>query len=154
MSTTSVRGLSVALVERNHLDTTAFRTAYADRIFGAGDRPLSDYPTMNTCALRVSMALHLTGVRLPRVINSWKYAPATGSPTYLPSLASDFHDRALLSSPESITGPADITDRSGIVLFKGGFTTASGHITVCNAGRFHLNDTYWSQASSIYFWPF
>ena len=38
MSTTSVRGLSVALVERNHLDTTAFRTAYADRIFGVGDR--------------------------------------------------------------------------------------------------------------------
>lgn len=152
MSATSLQGPSIAVLERNHFSTSDFRTKYAARVFGQGDRTLAEFPSMNTCALRVSMALRLSGVTLPRVINEWKYAPEGGSPVYLPSRASDYLTQRLLANPVPITGPDDLGKRSGIVLFNGGFTDASGHITVCNDGRFHLGDASWSQAKGIYLW--
>jgi hypothetical protein len=128
-----------------------FVQQYGNQITGLGGVTFNNTNNQQTCAIRVSMALHQGGVRLPRVINSWLY---TTDDVYLPSLAGDYHDGLILMGGEAVANAAAIANRRGVIYFGGNFQSASGHITLWNNNATADNTpaAYWNQPN-IRFWP-
>lgn len=133
----------------HHYTAQYFNDNIAPRIIGAGGVAWADASGLQTCAIRMSIALAYAGVSWQPVEtnNVWRLQ---GTRVLFPSLAADYPDVPLLANRESIQTAAEISGRSGVIFF-GPFTGASGHVTLWNGAQCHHNDAYWS-ATNKWFW--
>ena len=138
-----------AVAERRHYTPDYFNTNIASRIIGVGGN-WSSATGLQTCAIRLSIALAYAGVHFPRIQNSWRLR---GTRVYFPSYAGDYPD--LLENREEVTSAEDLknSNRRGVIYFGGAFANASGHVTLWDGNRCHLDpgDSYWDQPNE-YFW--
>lgn len=129
----------------------------AEDLVGAGGATWSETDSLQSCALRLSYALHRAGVKWPRSLtsNQWQLQ-STGE--YLPTRAGDYPDMPLLCSGESLTGSVteklvSVMGRKGVLYFGGQMNGATGHVTLFDGNRTHYPDidNFWSQPTVV-FW--
>ncbi len=103
------------------------------------------WPT-DTCALRVSLALSLAGVRLP-MVGAWVHVH-DGKRLVLPAKASLFHKGPVLAGGEKLNSVVDLRKKKpGIV-----FMTPPDHITLWD-GRECVDKTVHHYLSEqLYYW--
>jgi hypothetical protein len=142
-----VNKLLYARTEAHHRDHIYFRAHVAHKIIGAGDVNWLHAPAVQSCAMRMSIALAYAGAHWPKVRNSWRLKDTN---VYFPSSAGDYPN--LLANPEEITEASSITGRKGVVYF-GPFANATGHVTLWNGATCHFGDgdAYWDTPTK-YFW--
>jgi hypothetical protein len=144
----SIRKYRHAIAEKRHYSTDHFNAKIAPKIEGS-DGTWTDSSGLQSCAMRLSIALAYAGVHFPRVKNSWRL---TGTKVYFPSRAGDYPD--ILSGGQTITAASEVKNRKGAIYFGGTFASASGHVTLWNGRMCHFdpaNDSFWSQPTII-FW--
>ncbi len=147
-----VSKVSYKTVAKHHHSTEFFKKNIADDIVGAGDVAWEDSgPGLNSCAVRMSIALAWGGINWgkewPECPRCWKLK---GKTFVYPSKASDYKD--LLKNPKKATKKSEIAGQKGVILFEGGFQSASGHVTLWNGKKCVHDDGYWDSAQTIYFW--
>ena len=125
------------------------------KIIGGGGATWSGSSGLQSCALRMSIALAYAGVHWPRVRNSWQLK---GTNVYFPTLAGDYRNVPLLADGEDLTGTvaekqSAVDDRKGVLYFGGNFASASGHLTLWDGNSLHFptSDNYWDQPNVV-FW--
>lgn len=155
MAALNIESASFARLRDNYETSgQTFLRLYGDKITGAGNARFSATGGQQTCAIRLSMALYLAGLRPPRVVNSWLYTVTNESGdvidrVYLPSLAADFASGMIIADGQEITErPTD----QGVIYFGGGLRSASGHVTLWDGTRALDNGEYWNQPTKV-FWP-
>lgn len=143
--------LSYQTAENHHYTPQYFNQNVAVRIIGAGNINWAAATGLQSCAIRMSIALAYAGVNWrPPTRNSWRLS---GTDVYFPSLASDYPDLPLLSNALAVTQQTlQGLNQCGVIYFGGGANFgASGHLTLWNGNACHLNDDYWGQPN-VYFW--
>ena len=146
---------SHGIAEQHHYTPAHFNQNIAPRIIGAQGITWANASNLQSCAMRMSIALAYAGVNWqPPTSNSWRLQ---GSNVYFPSLASDYPDLPLLTNRLTVNSQQAINGRRGVVYFGGDFDRASGHLTLWNGASCHFDavatipDSYWGQPN-IYFW--
>lgn len=143
-----------ATVQRNHLTGPKFVARFGDKVFGwpgvyneSVNAKNAKRAKLNTCAMRLSMALHLSGIKLPLTSKAWLYRDGA-SRGYIPASAGEYVDRPILRGFRFINKPSDIVGQHGILYFG---WTGMGHITLWNGRQCHFNDAYWRVARRVAF---
>ncbi|WP_370661676.1 T6SS effector amidase Tae4 family protein [Massilia aquatica] len=137
-----------------------------DELYGSiGHEKLAkDFNWDNTCAVRVSLALIASGVRVPghMRVNAGRYKGRLFQPGQ--AKLSDFLARpTVLGKPEiyttSVSALMAVRGRTGIISFFGllGGTDTQGHIDIVFPGGDYADPTcgnscYWS-SNTVWFWP-
>ena len=146
MASVDVSNRRYSTAEQRHYTPDYFNKNIAHKILGANDITWKNASGQQSCAMRLSIALAYAGVHWPRIKNSWRLKDTN---VYFPSSAGDYPN--LLKHRENINSANDIKGRKGVVYFGGGFTGASGHVTLWNGTKCHFNDAHWGQPKK-YFW--
>lgn len=136
----------------NHfLSKSRFKAEVGGRIHSSKGKLSEASISVNTCALQVSYALLRAGVPLRVNRGSWRYeSERNGRKFWLTSTAermlSEFKKGTMVFSKRDVVG------KKGILVFLGGYTRASGHVTLWKGNGFQLpqEDRLW-YFPTIYF---
>lgn len=149
----NISKLNYSTAETHHYSPARFKEKVAARIMGGDKIKWNDVDGLQSCAIRMSIALAYSGVSWrPPTKNSWRLQ---GTEVFFPSLASDYPNLPLLEGHYDVTKKQlDESDMRGVIYFGGGANFgASGHLTLWNGSKTHFaNEAYWDQPT-IRFWP-
>ena len=147
-----ISNLSYQRVAKHFLSRSRFKTEVGDRVFSSKGKLSEASRNVNTCALQVSYALLRAGVPLRVNQGSWRYESArTGREFWLTSTAermtNEFKNGTMVFSKRDVAG------KKGIIVFLGGYTRATGHVTLWKGNGFQLpqEDRLW-RFKTIYFY--